>query len=185
MKRKRTLHNYVRIVYRALRRIYGKEKTQDECLRVFKVIFPLLNDLRKSNEPTATISEQTVDDLRDIVLSWKVEKDGQLAALIANVVARLCVKTWQREDLITFYEDITPVAMRIRKLTPRECFRLMDVEEEDIRTIQSTGISNSAQYKLAGNSIVVSCLYYLFRNMVVNRERGKPQQPTELSLFQM
>lgn len=47
---------------------------------------------------------------------------------------------------------------RIRKLTPRECFRLMGVGEEDIDRIQAAGISATQQYKLAGNSIVVDCL---------------------------
>jgi DNA (cytosine-5)-methyltransferase 1 len=52
---------------------------------------------------------------------------------------------------------------RIRKLTPREYFRLMGVDDADIDTIQSAGISNSQQYKMAGNSIVVDVLYHIFR----------------------
>lgn len=54
---------------------------------------------------------------------------------------------------------------RIRKLTPRECFRLMGVDDADIDKIQASGISNSQQYKCAGNSIVVDVLYHLFRKM--------------------
>lgn len=54
---------------------------------------------------------------------------------------------------------------RIRKLTPRECFRLMDCDDEIIDKIQDAGISNTQQYKLAGNSIVVNVLYHLFRKM--------------------
>lgn len=42
----------------------------------------------------------------------------------------------------------------IRKLTERECFRLMAVPEDDITKIANSGVSRSAQYKLAGNSIV-------------------------------
>ena len=54
---------------------------------------------------------------------------------------------------------------RIRKLSPRECFRLMDVDENVIDKIQAAGISNSQQYKLAGNSIVVACLEKIFEQM--------------------
>lgn len=54
---------------------------------------------------------------------------------------------------------------RIRKLTPRECFRLMGVSEKDIDTIQGAGISNSQQYKMAGNSIVVDVLEDIFREL--------------------
>ena len=66
---------------------------------------------------------------------------------------------------------------RIRKLTPRECFRLMGVDDADIDTIQSAGISNSQQYKMAGNSIVVDTLYHLFRKMFVETE-NETQQTT-------
>ena len=65
---------------------------------------------------------------------------------------------------------------RIRKLTPRECFRLMGVDNKDIDTIQSTGLSNSQQYKMAGNSIVVDVLYHLFRKMFVETENEDLQQ---------
>ena len=54
---------------------------------------------------------------------------------------------------------------RIRKLTPRECFRLMGMRDDDIDKIQGAGISNSQQYKLAGNSIVVDVLETIFRNL--------------------
>lgn len=68
----------------------------------------------------------------------------------------------------------------IRKLTPRECFRLMDVSESDIDRIQASGISRSQQYKLAGNSIVVSCLYHIFRTLFIDT---KPTTLTQLQLF--
>ena len=68
---------------------------------------------------------------------------------------------------------------RIRKLTEREVFRLMDVSEEDIDRIQKAGISRSQQYKMAGNSIVVSCLYHIFRKLFVDRG----PEDGQLSLF--
>ena len=62
-------------------------------------------------------------------------------------------------------EELRGKKFRIRKLTPRECFRLMDVSEDDIDKIQSAGISKSQQYKLAGNSIVVNCMTLIFENL--------------------
>ena len=56
-------------------------------------------------------------------------------------------------------------AYRIRKLTPRECFRLMGLKDDDIDKIQATGLSNSRQYKMAGNSIVVDVLEAIFKNL--------------------
>lgn len=71
------------------------------------------------------------------------------------------------------------VNYRIRKLTPRECFRLMGVSEKDIDKIQQSGISKTQQYKMAGNSIVVDVLYYIFKKMFVD----KPCEDAQLSLF--
>lgn len=68
---------------------------------------------------------------------------------------------------------------RIRKLTPRECFRLMGVSEKDIGNIQKSGISKTQQYKMAGNSIVVDVLYHIFRKMFVD----KKDENKQLSLF--
>lgn len=66
---------------------------------------------------------------------------------------------------------------RIRKLTPRECFRLMGCDEQTIDKIQASGVSRSQQYKLAGNSIVVDVLTAIFDKMFVHTEI------TELKLF--
>lgn len=63
---------------------------------------------------------------------------------------------------------------RIRKLTPRECFRLMGVDDADIDKIQAAGISNSQQYKMAGNSIVVDVLYYQFFKAFIDRTPTEP-----------
>ena len=54
---------------------------------------------------------------------------------------------------------------RIRKLTPRECFRLMGMRDDDIDKIQQAGISNTQQYKMAGNSICIPVLEAIFKNL--------------------
>jgi len=69
---------------------------------------------------------------------------------------------------------------RIRKLTPRECFRLFGLREAEIDTIQAAGISNTQQYKMAGNSIVVDVLYHIFRKLLVET---KAYPGTQLELF--
>lgn len=52
---------------------------------------------------------------------------------------------------------------RIRKLTPRECFRLMGFTDADFDKIK--GISNTQLYKMAGNSIVVNVLEVIFKQL--------------------
>ena len=71
--------------------------------------------------------------------------------------------------------DMAEKTFRIRKLTPRECFRLMGVDDKDIDTIQASGISNSQQYKMAGNSIVVDTLYHLMRKLFVETDCEEKQ----------
>ena len=71
---------------------------------------------------------------------------------------------------------------RIRKLTPRECFRLIDVRDSDFDKLLATdscdkngdhkrAISDSQLYKMAGNSIVVSCLDLIFENLFFPQKR--------------
>ena len=57
---------------------------------------------------------------------------------------------------------------RIKKLTPKECFRLMGMDDNDIQKIIDSGISNTQQYKLAGNSIVINVLEYIFKNLFIS-----------------
>lgn len=54
--------------------------------------------------------------------------------------------------------------LRIRKLTPKECFRLMGVKDEHFEKVAKNQ-SNSSLYHLAGDSIVVDVLYYIFKQM--------------------
>lgn len=63
-----------------------------------------------------------------------------------------------------FKTAILPITnnIRIRKLTPKECFRLMGFSDENFDAAQKVGISNSQLYKQAGNSIVVDVLYYIY-----------------------
>lgn len=63
-----------------------------------------------------------------------------------------------------FKTAILPVTdnIRIRKLTPRETFRLMGFSDENFDAVQKVGVSNSQLYKQAGNSIVVDVLYYIY-----------------------
>ena len=55
-------------------------------------------------------------------------------------------------------------AMRIRKLTPKECWRLMGFEDEDFYKAEAVN-SNTQLYKQAGNSIVVDVLEAIFTNL--------------------
>lgn len=71
-----------------------------------------------------------------------------------------------RESATACYNNpIQEQGYAIRKLTPRECFRLMGVKDEDFDKIEKNQ-SNSSLYHLAGDSIVVDVLMAIFKQMI-------------------
>lgn len=77
--------------------------------------------------------------------------------------------------LIDGFEDNVPVKvlkehyiknqnLRIRKLTPKECFRLMGFSDEDFAKAEAVN-SNTQLYKQAGNSIVVDVIAHIFTHL--------------------
>ena len=59
--------------------------------------------------------------------------------------------------------------LRIRKLTPKECWRLMGFDDEDFAKAEKVN-SNSQLYKQAGNSIVVNVLMAIFKELFVTKQ---------------
>ena len=108
--------------------------------------------------------------------------------------------------------DMYRTGIRIRKLTERECFRLMDLDDDDIDKIQAfrypqdqtttdclgrillneegkeqkqrknKPISRTAQYRLAANSIVVACLEGIFEQLFFPKESTN-NVPKQLALL--
>lgn len=60
--------------------------------------------------------------------------------------------------------------LRIRKLTPKECWRLMGFSDECFDKASKVN-SNTQLYKQAGNSIVVDVLVHIFRNLLLKQHR--------------
>ena len=111
-----------------------------------------------------------------------------------------------KEDLLEYFSQ----RIRVRKMHQTEAFRLMDVDDADIEKIQAypfasfkereiamsnadpkelsrikrESIAKTAQYKLAGNSIVVACLYHIFRTLFIsNQPEYNLPQGSQLTLF--
>lgn len=60
--------------------------------------------------------------------------------------------------------------LRIRKLTPKECWRLMGFDDEDFDKASKVN-SNTQLYKQAGNSIVVNVLEAIIKNLIINESQ--------------
>lgn len=83
-------------------------------------------------------------------------------------------KGWQ----FVITEDGRLAWVRLRKLTPRECGRLMNVDEDKLDLLLNSGISDSQLYKMFGNSIVVACMEGIFRNLFSTEEQELEGQLT-------
>ena len=56
--------------------------------------------------------------------------------------------------------------LRIRKLTPLECWRLQGFTDEQFYKAQNDGVSNSQLYKQAGNAVTVNVVDYIVKNII-------------------
>lgn len=126
------------------------------------------------------LSDDDIKRLNDVcveVIPLNPDEEG-LCRTIKSQYYKNSKSNFQRQTGSMAATGVTD-GYRIRKLTPRECFRLMGVSEKDIDNIQKSGISKTQQYKMAGNSIVVDVLYYIFKKMFVD----KSCEDTQLSIF--
>lgn len=79
---------------------------------------------------------------------------------------RLNVGTEVANTILTGHSDDVAFAdLRIRKMTPKECFRLMGVKDEDFERIAENQ-SNASLFHLAGDSIIVNVLMAIFKEML-------------------
>ena len=62
--------------------------------------------------------------------------------------------------------------MRIRKLTPLECWRLMGFDDEDFYKAKNIEITDTQLYKQAGNSIVVNVLESILKELIYKSNKG-------------
>lgn len=66
--------------------------------------------------------------------------------------------------------------LRIRKLVPLETIKLMGFERKDEQAMREIGMTDSAIYHCAGDSIIVTCLMALFGQMLPISENDLKQK---------
>jgi DNA (cytosine-5)-methyltransferase 1 len=86
-----------------------------------------------------------------------IEVDENIAGCITHAIGR----AGSSDEYISSIKRNAIITKRIRKLTPRECFRLMDFPD----TFDFSVVSNSQAYKQAGNSIVVNVLAQIIKKL--------------------
>jgi DNA (cytosine-5)-methyltransferase 1 len=151
-------------------RIYDENGISTACTTVFRP--KIIQRARGFNhggekELCPTIGSNSFQENNMLIDPKEVTGSTQKNAYVGSVdgpspcINSACGMGGGQTPMITFNNS------RIRRLTPTECFRLMDVSDKDINHLLNSGISNSQLYKLAGNSIVVSCLFHIFIKLFI------------------
>lgn len=104
-----------------------------------------------------------------VVLGWTRDSRGKIVDRHPVEVAN-CVTAAKRDNTQNYVVE----KYRIRKLTERECFRLMGVRDEDSDKIRAA-VSKSQCYKLAGNSIVVDVMVRIFEQLLIGNKNTNQQ----------
>ena len=118
-------------------------------------------------------------DLKQNNISPTLDTRCDCLGVVINPLKNISGKSWQFEQQV--YDEngsartlkasegsgnIPKVVnnLRIRKLTPKECFRLMGVKDQDFEKVAKNQ-SNASLYHLAGDSIVVNVLMAIFKEL--------------------
>jgi DNA (cytosine-5)-methyltransferase 1 len=127
-------------------------KTKPSCMKVFDNEF---NDILQSDKEIYQCDVKS--GFQDCKIGLKVAPTIRANNTYTHVLQYKFPDAIKLDKMIAIY----------RRITPREAFRLMGVSDQDIDKIQSAGISNTQQYKMAGNSIVVQVLEHVFKNLLL------------------
>ena len=109
-------------------------------------------------------AEATIGDSINIAYPNSKTRRGRVCEGKANTLS-----TSPQQAVIT--EDSNMDNIRIRKLTPRECWRLMGFDDEDFDKARAVN-SDTQLYKQAGNSIVVNVLEAILGNLFTQQDRS-------------
>jgi DNA (cytosine-5)-methyltransferase 1 len=137
-----------------LKSYYASNKENHDCSPTLDTRCDCLGIVVKTNNKR----------LKNLVEKTKFGKETLALDCFNQSVHSDCVQTIKTNidsgNMTAVYNDF-----RIRKFTPKECFRLMGVKDEDFEKIAKNQ-SNASLYHLAGDSIVVNVLMAIFREML-------------------
>lgn len=97
--------------------------------------------------------------------SGKIHQNQEVYATVGGVCCTLKATTYKDPTKVMEDDDMNEKKYRIRRLTPRECWRLMNFTDEQFDRAKAAGLSDTQLYKQAGNSIVVGVLEQIMSNL--------------------
>lgn len=148
---------------------YGIPQTRNRCFMI-----SILGDYSYTFPKPIPLELKLKDVLEDNVHEKYYLKDKQIQDIkgwntyqkpLENTDKDVCGTLTTRSGAYCADMKLTKIGSRIRKLTPKECFRLMGVKDEDYEKIRKNQ-SESSLYHLAGDSIVVNVLMAIFKELL-------------------
>lgn len=114
-------------------------------------ISPTLTTMSGGNQQPKIMTKQQIEKFNDL------EVDENIAGCITHAIGRM----GSSDEYISSVKRNAIITQRIRRLTPTECFRLMDFNENF-----KWNVSDSQAYKQAGNSICVGVLAAIIEKLI-------------------
>lgn len=147
----------------------GYERMFEEIRRVYSPdgISPTVTAKTEGNHEVkiATNNKKGYEEVNDgDFLNLQYASSSTRRGRVGKQVAQTICCTGEQGVAVDLENDL-----RIRKLTPLECWRLMDFDDEDFYKAKEVE-SNTQLYAQAGNSIVVNCLVAIFGQMFDGKE---------------
>ena len=161
----------------------SKGKLQDKD----SVCDTLLSAMGSGGGNVPIVKEQ--ESTAQIIMEEPLEREGwhRNAKEVLNTNGICRTLSTQSNNIATKIKE--QKSLRIRKLTPRECFRLMGFDDSDFDKVEGN-LSNTQLYKQAGNSIVVNVLEEIYKELFKSNSPDKisaserlPEKKYESTLF--
>ena len=120
------------------------------------------NGIKAKKLPNGNIRFYQDDEKKSAISELQVQSGEDVGQTIttANIS-----KIYEEKQIVAMRGRNPENHYRIRKLTPRECWRLMGFSDEDFEKAEKVN-SNTQLYKQAGNSIVVKVLEAIFLQLL-------------------
>ena len=138
-------------------------KGNDQIKRVYSPegVSPTLSTMQGGNrQPKVLIKNNTKQGYLEAYPGDGIDLENPASKTRRGRVQKQSIQTINTTD----HKGVLTRDLRIRKLTPLECWRLMGFKDKQFRKAEAV-CSNSQLYKQAGNSIVVNVLEEIFKEL--------------------
>lgn len=131
----------------------------------------VLEDFLKKNIDIAMLTERRTEEAKRIRREYQKKYGRDYSPrrkkeLVprSDGISNCITATQSREHLLLERKESSD--LRVRQLTPIECFRLMGFDDSDCQILIENQIPDRQLYRMAGNSIVVNVLEAIFKELI-------------------